>query len=72
MKYKVGTLVVATSKDKKSTAFGLITHVCNDTKNYYIAIQRHSENNKTEWDKGVWPEATIIKWEEEYGYTFAK
>jgi|TARA_R110000796_G_scaffold71627_1_gene162546 hypothetical protein len=72
MKYRIGTLIVGNSKDKKSTAFGLITEIYHDTKKYKIAIQRHMNGSKTEWDQGTWNEDVLIRWEEEYGYTFVK
>jgi len=72
MKYEVGTLIIGTSADKKTTAFALITEALLETEQYRISIQRIYKDGRIEWDSTHLDERQIVAWEKEHGYTFVK
>ena len=72
MKYSVGTLIIGTSADKRTTAFALITEALLETEQYRISIQRIYKDGRIEWDSMHCDEQQVVTWEKEYGYTFSK
>ena len=72
MKYEVGTLIIATSADKTTTAFALITEALPEAEQYLISVQRTYKGGSNEWESEHFSERQIIAWEEDFGYTFVK
>ncbi len=72
MKYKIGTLITAKSKNKRTEVMAIVTEYDEATRIYVLKFMRTYDGIEESWQETSVGARQLEAWEKDHGYKFTK